>query len=104
MALWDKGTEEVTCRHCGTRHIADYREYLLSNIGSHFLGVADQGRFCPCGPLGISTNLKQIIYQRITRRTFLFQKFADLELVNATMPRGLPFVAYKQTMSLRGED
>ena len=49
-------------------------------------------------------NLKQIIYQRITRRTFLFQKFADLELVNATMPRGLPFVAYKQTMSLRGED
>jgi hypothetical protein len=34
MALWDKGTEEVTCRHCGTRHMADYREYLLSNIGS----------------------------------------------------------------------
>jgi hypothetical protein len=49
-------------------------------------------------------NLKQIIYQRITRRTFLFQKFADLELVNATMPRGLPFVAYKQTMGFRGED
>jgi len=34
MALWDKGTEELTCRHCGTRHVADYREYLLSNIGS----------------------------------------------------------------------
>jgi hypothetical protein len=34
MALWDKGTEEVTRRHCGARHIADYREYLLSNIGS----------------------------------------------------------------------
>ena len=34
MALWDKGTEEVTCRHCGTRHVAVYREYLLSNIGS----------------------------------------------------------------------
>ena len=34
MALWDKGTEEVTCRHCGARHVADYREYLLSNIGS----------------------------------------------------------------------
>jgi hypothetical protein len=33
-AVWDKGTEEVTCRHCGTRHMADYREYLLSNIGS----------------------------------------------------------------------
>jgi hypothetical protein len=28
MALWDKGTE------CGTRHVADYREHLLSNIGS----------------------------------------------------------------------
>jgi len=34
MALWDKGNEELTCRHCGTRHLADYREYLLSNIGS----------------------------------------------------------------------
>ena len=34
MALWDKGTEEVTCRHCGARHVADYREYLRSNIGS----------------------------------------------------------------------
>jgi hypothetical protein len=34
MALWDKGTEEITCRHCGARHLADYREYLLSNIGS----------------------------------------------------------------------
>jgi hypothetical protein len=34
MALWDKGTEELTCRHCGTRHVAVYREYLLSNIGS----------------------------------------------------------------------
>ena len=34
MALWDKGTEEVTCRHCGARHVADYREYLLSSIGS----------------------------------------------------------------------
>ena len=30
----DKGTEELTCRHCGTRHVTDYREYLLSNIGS----------------------------------------------------------------------
>ena len=49
-------------------------------------------------------NLKQMIYQRITRRTFLFQKFDDLELVNATMPRGLPPVAHKQTMGFRGED
>ena len=29
-----KGLKSVTCRHCGTRHVADYREYLLSNIGS----------------------------------------------------------------------
>jgi hypothetical protein len=47
-------------------------------------------------------NVKQIIHQRITRRTFLFQKFGDFELVNATMPRGLPFVAHKQTMGFRG--
>ena len=34
MTLWDKGTEVLTCRQCGTRHVASYREYLLSNIGS----------------------------------------------------------------------
>ena len=49
-------------------------------------------------------NPKQIIYQRITRRTFLFQEFDDLELVNTTMPRGPPSVAHKQTMGFRGED
>ena len=49
-------------------------------------------------------NPKQTIYQRITRRTFLFQEFDDLELVNTAMPRGLPSVAHKQTMGFRGED
>jgi hypothetical protein len=49
-------------------------------------------------------NPKQIIDQRITRGTFLFQKFCDLELVNATMPCGLPFVANKQPIGFWGKD
>jgi DNA-directed RNA polymerase subunit RPC12/RpoP len=34
MAIWDKGTEGIVCRHCGATHQADYREYLLSEVGS----------------------------------------------------------------------
>jgi len=34
MAIWEKGTETIVCRHCGAAHEADYREYLLSEVGS----------------------------------------------------------------------
>ena len=34
MAIWEKGTESILCRHCGARHQADYRDYLLSEFGS----------------------------------------------------------------------
>jgi hypothetical protein len=49
-------------------------------------------------------NLEQIIYQRVPCATLLLQKFCDLELVNATMPRDLPYMANKQTIGFRGKD
>jgi hypothetical protein len=49
-------------------------------------------------------NPEQIIYQRVPRATLLFQEFCDFELVDATMPRDLPYMANEQTTGFWGKD
>ena len=48
-------------------------------------------------------NPEQIIYQRVPRATLLFQEFCDFELVNATMPRDLPYMANEQTIGFEAK-
>jgi hypothetical protein len=68
------------------------------------VALTPASRFSPLGPLGIGMNPEQIIYQRVPRAILLFQKFCDLELVNATMPRDLPYMANKHTIGFWGKD
>ena len=62
--------------------------------------LPDNGRL----RLGVGWDRKQAVDQGGLRLSRLLQKFSDLEFVEATVPRRLPFVPHRQAPGLGVED